>query len=194
MFHREYYQYEDQRLQCCLSVFHGLLHIVRSVRDCGPPFAFWQYPMERFCGMCLPYIKSKKNPYSNLVNNISRKRKLGYLKYLPEISEILVFSTSTPKQNHILTIGNTTYQLHSALSNTPIPLSESDKRYLVLFHRFLIVRSENRIFTQNEGSVIDAELKKVNHNYIKAFICFIFNFCRKLLSMPYSLRKYQYLP
>lgn len=142
-------------------MFHGLLHIVRSVRDCGPPFVFWQYPMERFCGICLPFIKSKRNPYQNLVNNISRRRQLKLIQHIPKINEILASSASIPKQKYIQTIGNITLQLPSTQSNSPVPISENDRRYLILFYKFLIIKSQNRIVTQSEGSIIDAELKKV---------------------------------
>ncbi|CAG8590114.1 20412_t:CDS:10 [Gigaspora margarita] len=40
------------------------------IANCGPCWSFWQFPIERLCGMLLPLIYSKIHPYSNLANSV----------------------------------------------------------------------------------------------------------------------------
>jgi hypothetical protein len=66
--------------------FHYLLHVTDSIKNCGPCWTSWQYPMERMCGMLLPLVHSKLHPYVNLGNNIMLIEKINYLSYIaPEI-------------------------------------------------------------------------------------------------------------
>lgn len=62
--------------------FHYLLHVADSIMNCGPCWAFWQYPMERMCGMLLPLVHSKLHPYVNLANNIIIIEKINHLSYV----------------------------------------------------------------------------------------------------------------
>jgi len=69
-----------------LMSFHYLLHVTDSIKNCGPCWTSWQYPMERMCGMLLPLVHSKLHPYVNLGNNIMLIEKINYLSYIaPEI-------------------------------------------------------------------------------------------------------------
>ncbi|CAG8845425.1 14992_t:CDS:2, partial [Gigaspora margarita] len=45
---------EIERLFFALISYHYLLHIAASIRNIGPAWSTWQYPMERLCGMLLP--------------------------------------------------------------------------------------------------------------------------------------------
>jgi hypothetical protein len=72
--HSDYYCYKSDRLHFCLSVFHYLLHVPESILSCGPVSGFWQYPMERYCGLLLLLVKSKRMPHQNLVRNMELKR------------------------------------------------------------------------------------------------------------------------
>ncbi|KAI8831553.1 hypothetical protein BC829DRAFT_366178, partial [Chytridium lagenaria] len=47
-----------------------LLHLGECIRYLGPPTTYWQFPMERLCGLLLPMTKSRKNPVANLAKNI----------------------------------------------------------------------------------------------------------------------------
>ncbi|CAB5203816.1 unnamed protein product [Rhizophagus irregularis] len=59
-----------ERLPAFLISFHYLLHVIDSIEDFSPCRGFWQFPMERFCGMLIPLVSSRKLPYVNLFNNV----------------------------------------------------------------------------------------------------------------------------
>ncbi|GBC47685.2 transposase domain-containing protein [Rhizophagus irregularis DAOM 181602=DAOM 197198] len=46
------------------------VHTGDCIEDLGPCRGFWQFPMERYCGMLIPLISSRKLPYVNLINNV----------------------------------------------------------------------------------------------------------------------------
>ena len=77
-----------------LMSFHYLLHVADSIRNCGPCWTSWQYPMERMCGMLLPLVHSKLHPYVNLANNIMLMEKINYLSYI-----VPVFKENNSKKN-----------------------------------------------------------------------------------------------
>ena len=160
---REYYQYENSRISCCLSVFHGLLHVIRSVRDCGPPSVFWQYPMERFCGICLPYIKSKRNPYLNLVNNISRRRKLDLIQHIPFFSNShLTFpSIKSNAENFSVTLDFVCLTLLSAKSSNMKPIPIKDRRILIQYYIFQSIIKRNSIFLKRDLILMERQIKEV---------------------------------
>jgi hypothetical protein len=72
-----------------LMSFHYLLHVADSIKDCGPCWVSWQYPMERLCGMLLPLVHSKLHPYVNLANNVMLMEKINYLSYISASKHII---------------------------------------------------------------------------------------------------------
>ena len=46
-----YYRGDPERLQVCTINIHSLLHFSIHIRDCGPACYWWQFHMERFCGI-----------------------------------------------------------------------------------------------------------------------------------------------
>lgn len=79
---------------------HYILHVFDSIIDCGPCWTFWQYPMERLCGMLLPLVRSKLHPYRNLTNNIILAEKFNHLFFLPSISDKLCNSSIVSTKNY----------------------------------------------------------------------------------------------
>lgn len=73
-----------------LISFHYLLHVVESIEDFGPCRGYWQFPMERMCGMLIPLVKSQINPYANLWNNLILNERFNILKYKTELYEHIV--------------------------------------------------------------------------------------------------------
>jgi hypothetical protein len=71
-----------------LMSVHYLLHVADSIKNCGPCWTSWQYPMERMCGMLLPLVHSKLHPYINLANNIMLMEKINHLLYIPAYNQI----------------------------------------------------------------------------------------------------------
>jgi hypothetical protein len=55
---RYYYKHDPVRISTCPITVHALLHIASSIREMGPVWAYWAFPMERYCGDILPNIRS----------------------------------------------------------------------------------------------------------------------------------------
>ncbi|RIB30919.1 hypothetical protein C2G38_968132 [Gigaspora rosea] len=68
-------------------VFHYLLHIKDSIIDCGPCWTFWQFPMERLCGILQTLVQSHIFPYENLANNILILDQFNYLYFILPLQE-----------------------------------------------------------------------------------------------------------
>ena len=65
-----------------LITFHYLLHISECIKDCGPCWSYWQYLMERLCGILLPLVHSRLHPYKNLTNNILLLERFNHLSFV----------------------------------------------------------------------------------------------------------------
>ncbi|PKC54152.1 hypothetical protein RhiirA1_477878 [Rhizophagus irregularis] len=98
-----------ERLPAFLISFHYLLHVIDSIEDFGPCRGFWQFPMERFCGMLIPLVSSRKLPYVNLFNNVLMQERFKYLQLLPIYNE-KVFSNFKEKEKK-------TWPVHRVYSN-----------------------------------------------------------------------------
>ena len=84
---RNYGKRDRTRLPAYKMVFHYLLHMKKSIQDCGPCWTFWQYPMERLCGMLQPLVRSRLHPYTNLVNNISMWETFNHIHFLLDVRD-----------------------------------------------------------------------------------------------------------
>ena len=85
------------------------MHIADSIEDFGPCRGFWQFPMERLCGMLIPLINSQKLPYINLNNNVLLQERFKYLRFLL-IFDKKVFSNFEEKKEN-------TWPIHRVYSN-----------------------------------------------------------------------------
>ena len=88
---------EEDRLNIFLISFHYLLHVTESIEDFGPCRGYWQFLMERVCGMLIPLVKSQKHPYANLWNNILLNKRFNHLKYKTEFYD-QIFSQKEEKE------------------------------------------------------------------------------------------------
>ena len=77
--------------------FHYILHISESIRNTGPCWSTWQFPMERVCGMLLPLARSQLHPYKNIINNLHIWELLNHLQYYQSIY-MNIFPSQSPKQ------------------------------------------------------------------------------------------------
>jgi hypothetical protein len=77
---RLYYQLSPQRLSTCPVTVHALLHIADGIEACGPVWAYWAFPMERFCGVLQPWIKSRRFPFANLDNHVVAMAQISHIK------------------------------------------------------------------------------------------------------------------
>ena len=78
---------EEDRSSVFLISFHYLLHVTQSIEDFGPCRGYWQFPMERMCGMLIPLVKSQIHPYANLWNNLVLNERFNHLKYKKAIGQ-----------------------------------------------------------------------------------------------------------
>lgn len=79
-FLRLYYQHSPSRLSACPVTVHSLLHIADGIEACGPVWAYWAFPMERFCGLLLPCIKSRRFPYANIDSHVVATAQISQIK------------------------------------------------------------------------------------------------------------------
>ncbi|KAG8870580.1 hypothetical protein FRB98_001528 [Tulasnella sp. 332] len=91
-FERIYLQYSEEHLPVCTLPIHALLHIAQDIRNMGPMWTYWAFPMERFCGSLLPSIKSRKYPFTSLDHCIQDIAQLDQLKLLYNLFDELDLS------------------------------------------------------------------------------------------------------
>jgi len=65
-----------------------LLHVAESIEDFGPCRRYWQFPMERMCGMLIPLVKSQKHLYTSLWNNIILNERFIHLKLNEDYKQV----------------------------------------------------------------------------------------------------------
>jgi hypothetical protein len=75
-----YYQYNPDRLSACPVTVHALLHIADSIEASGPVWASWAFPMERYCGLLNPTIKSWRYPFSSIDRYVTEVAQLTQLR------------------------------------------------------------------------------------------------------------------
>jgi hypothetical protein len=119
--------------------FHYLLHVADSIKNTGPCWATWQFPMERVCGMLLPLAKSCLHPYKNIINNIYLMESFNYLSYHQEIYQQIFLSKPHPKQ----------YAQHLIFTN---------EDYLEEFY-----------FPSKKHVLLESQLRKIRENKRKHF-------------------------
>ena len=88
---RYYYQYHAERLTTCRITVHALLHLVDDIKKTGPVWVNWWFVMERFCGLLLPAIKSKRKPYASLNKRVLQVSQLAHITACYQLSNILSF-------------------------------------------------------------------------------------------------------
>jgi len=71
--------------------------VAESIEDFGPCRRYWQFPIERICGMLIPLVKSQIHPYANLWNNLVLNERFNHLKYKTKFYE-QVFSQEEEKE------------------------------------------------------------------------------------------------
>lgn len=79
-----YYQYKWERLAACTSQIHFLAHILDIIEWLGPVWSYWQYPMERICGILAKAVASRVQANRNMSLNILRIEQLNYLRYMAQ--------------------------------------------------------------------------------------------------------------
>ncbi|THU87004.1 hypothetical protein K435DRAFT_822023 [Dendrothele bispora CBS 962.96] len=88
-FERLYYQYNPDRLSACPLTIHALLHVADSIEWCGPAWAYWSFPTERYCNRIQPAIKSRRYPWACIDIYITDYAVLSIIKMNYDLGETL---------------------------------------------------------------------------------------------------------
>jgi Transposase family tnp2/Domain of unknown function (DUF4218) len=85
-FEELYYRQEKKRLPVCSVNIHYLVHLVFHIRDCGPARYWWQFPMERYCGIIKPMARSKSQLNVSLANGVIVAEHLHHIQFFRDIN------------------------------------------------------------------------------------------------------------
>lgn len=102
-----------------------------SIEDFGPCRGYWQFPIERMCGMLIPLVKSQIHPYANLWNNLILNERFNCLKYKTNFYKY-IFSSKEEKEfssNRVFTssLYKEEFEFYSPSKNTTLSLTELKK-------------------------------------------------------------------
>lgn len=78
-FYADIYRGKLYRVRVCRLIFASLLDLVPCIRQCGPVWTFWQFPLERFIGTLTALTRSRSAPHKALVNAASRRQRAELL-------------------------------------------------------------------------------------------------------------------
>jgi len=74
-YYEEVYRGELSRVPLCRYVFLALLDVVPNLKQCGPVWCTWQFPLERLIGTLPGMVRSWWRPQASLVNAISKRHR-----------------------------------------------------------------------------------------------------------------------
>ncbi|TDL13665.1 hypothetical protein BD410DRAFT_846724 [Rickenella mellea] len=77
-----YYQHDPARISACPLTIHAILHIAESILAAGPVWAYWAFPMERYCATLLPAIKSRRFPFASIDKFVTDTAQLTHIKHI----------------------------------------------------------------------------------------------------------------
>ncbi|KAJ7073432.1 hypothetical protein B0H15DRAFT_792867 [Mycena belliarum] len=84
-----YYQYSPDRLSACPLTIHALLHVADGIEAAGPVWAYWAFPMERFCGRLQPCIKSRRYPFASIDGHVVSTAQLSIIKVKLDCEDLI---------------------------------------------------------------------------------------------------------
>jgi hypothetical protein len=80
-YERLYYRREPGRLPVCSVNIHYLLHLPACIQDCGPARYWWQFPMERYCGIVKLLARSKSQLNTSIANGVIITEHLHHIRF-----------------------------------------------------------------------------------------------------------------
>ena len=86
-YERLYYQKDPKRLSVCTVNIHYLTHLAAHIQDCGPARYWWQFPMERYCGIIKPMGRSKVQLNASIANAVVTAEMLHHAQFLRRASK-----------------------------------------------------------------------------------------------------------
>lgn len=113
---RLYYQLSPTRLSACPLTVHALLHIADGIAACGPVWAYWAFPMERYCARLQHAVfNSRRHPYATLDKFVIEDAMLTQLKMRYNLFSELRFSRQ-PNENHGFCVPACEYSLKNKIN------------------------------------------------------------------------------
>ena len=65
------------------------IHIGWSIRETGPVWTYWAFPMERHCNSLLPSIRSRRHPYASINTFVTATAQLDQIRLKFNAQQIL---------------------------------------------------------------------------------------------------------
>jgi hypothetical protein len=99
---RLYYKHDPARLSACPLTIHALLHIAWGIREAGPVWTYWAYPMERHCNTLLQAIKSRRHPYTSISSFVTATAQLDQIRLVYDLHETLCLDPDKKESNKLV--------------------------------------------------------------------------------------------
>ncbi|TGO31563.1 hypothetical protein BHYA_0524g00010 [Botrytis hyacinthi] len=80
-FQNLYYQGKEDRMKVCKINLHSLLHLASQIKDLGPGWVFWAWPIERYIGICKSMMVNMVDMDKALSNRLIQ---MEHMNHLPE--------------------------------------------------------------------------------------------------------------
>ena len=85
----------------CPLTIHALLHIRPTIQALGPVWAYWAFPMERYCGTLSHNIKNRRYPFISLNNYVSTSAHLTQVQSIYNLFDELPFNPKPSKDDQL---------------------------------------------------------------------------------------------
>ena len=148
-YERLYYRYSMRRLPACLSTFHLLLHVAESISDCGPTWAYWQFPCERICGMLKSKVNSRVYANRNLSIGILHEEQFKHLSFA---STFTISTVQKAPAAYVGQIGEETYSFFSPKQADQ--LSPTEASHLVSYYVTILECSRQEINVEFTADIV----------------------------------------
>lgn len=106
-----YYQYTPERVSTCPLTVHALLHIADSIETAGPVWAYWAFPMERYCGHLQRAIQSRRFPYVNINRYLVDTARLNHITIWYHLNDCLNMKSQKMPLDHVQTFAECMFSL-----------------------------------------------------------------------------------
>ena len=126
--------------------------------DCEPCWGYWQFSMERLCGLLIPLVHFKLHLYKNLTNNIFLTERFNHLVFVfPSLSNKLSESpTISYSEDKVFSLDSQIEEFYQPKKNYSLNVYEIKRLksfYLELFNiPKQILEVELRILTRSSGT------------------------------------------
>ena len=78
----------------CTLTIHALLHIADAIKALGPVWAYWAFPMERYCGTLQRAIKNRRFPYASASRFVIETAQLNQISEFYNVAQALALRPS----------------------------------------------------------------------------------------------------